>query len=162
MSDLNEFQEVLDFWFPDISFQKFWFDGSVDREITTRFSSFLYQAEEGVLQSWANHNLQSKLALIIVLDQFSRNIYRYYDFRKNDNLALPLAMSIIESYQDLELPIHQRVFVYLPLRHQRLTKFINIVISRLELINKKNLTDDELNIVIKFKRATERTHVIDT
>jgi uncharacterized protein (DUF924 family) len=81
-------EEVLSYWFPeeDISDtnretfgrqMQWWFGGGpeVDREISERFTDVLEQARRGELDSWAQ-TPRGRLALIVVLDQFSRNIYR--------------------------------------------------------------------------------------
>src|SRR4028118_410473 len=80
-------EEVLSYWFPqginDADFQtlrlqgKRWMAGGpeVDREITERFGEVLERARRGELDHWAD-TARGRLALIVVLDQFSRNIYR--------------------------------------------------------------------------------------
>ena len=80
-------EEVLSYWFPeDIDNAdpetlrrqgKRWMHGGpeVDREITERFGEVLERARRGELDHWAQ-TPRGRLALIIVLDQFSRNVYR--------------------------------------------------------------------------------------
>ena len=80
-------EEVLSYWFPeDINHAdpetlrrqgKRWMHGGpeVDREITERFGEVLERARRGELDHWAD-TPRGRLALIIVLDQFSRNVYR--------------------------------------------------------------------------------------
>jgi uncharacterized protein (DUF924 family) len=73
---MNMFDAVLEFWFEDIDPKQWWkVDADFDGLITKKFSKTLEQAARGELVSW---RLESKgrLAEIIVLDQFSRNIHR--------------------------------------------------------------------------------------
>lgn len=80
--------EVLSYWFPEEDlwsgdrerfgrWMRWWFAGGpeVDREITERFGPLLEQARNGELDHWAQ-TPRGRLALIVVLDQFSRNVYR--------------------------------------------------------------------------------------
>lgn len=53
-------EQVLDFWFPNNQFQKFWFDQSVDETVKERFEPLLHMAESGELNSWLNEH-DSKL-----------------------------------------------------------------------------------------------------
>jgi uncharacterized protein (DUF924 family) len=81
-------QEVLSYWFPEDDIfnadqqtlgrqMQWWFQGEpeVDTEISERFGEVLEQARRGELDHWAP-TARGRLALIVVLDQFSRNIYR--------------------------------------------------------------------------------------
>jgi len=109
---------VLEFWF-DPSHQKHWFavDPGFDAAIRAQFADRFADATQGRLEHWAS-TPQGWLALLIVLDQFSRNLYRH-DPRAwaQDLLAQRLAVwGIGESY-DRQLPPMQRVFAYMPLEH---------------------------------------------
>ncbi|RUL76621.1 DUF924 family protein [Dyella choica] len=114
----NEALAVLAFWF-DSTHHEFWFatDPAFDAEIRTRFADTLRLAEEGRLKHWAD-TPQGWLALLIVLDQFSRNLYRH-DARAwmQDLHAQRLALWGIEEGFDRQSPPLQRVFAYLPLEH---------------------------------------------
>src|SRR5262245_53673464 len=80
----EEFEEVLRFWFPQylsnehaVMVRQFewWFRGGADAAIGERFALPLERAIHGELDQWA-HEPRSRLALILVLDQFSRSLYR--------------------------------------------------------------------------------------
>ena len=68
--------EILQFWFEDIEHSR-WFkkDSDFDRELEQRFGDLLTQARNNQLDHWCD-TPRGSLALIIVLDQFSRNICR--------------------------------------------------------------------------------------
>jgi uncharacterized protein (DUF924 family) len=91
----------------------------VDREITERFGEVLEQARRGELDHWAEAP-RGRLALIIVLDQFSRNIYRGSPLSySQDEKALELALEGIDLGMDRELGAVERNFFWLP-RHRAL------------------------------------------
>ncbi len=122
-------EEVLSYWFPkdinDADLQtlrrqgKRWMAGGpeVDREITERFGEVLEQARRGELDHWAD-TPRGRLALIIVLDQFSRNIYRGSPLSySQDEKALKLALEGIDLGMDRELGAFERMFFWLPVGH---------------------------------------------
>ena len=110
--------DVLKFWFEDIE-HSCWFksDPEFDRGLEQRFGDLLKQACGDQLDHWCD-TPRGHLALIIVLDQFSRNIHRG-DARAfdADPKALQLTMDGIEIGLDEGLTLEQRSFFYLPLRH---------------------------------------------
>ncbi|MGN2245367.1 DUF924 family protein [Frateuria sp. GZRR35] len=111
-------QDVLDFWFADENAVR-WFvrDPQFDEVIRTRFGATLEAAIAGALDPWAL-TPHGWLALLIVLDQFSRNVYRG-DARAfaQDNRAQALVLEGLERRDDEALAPLQRVFAYLPLEH---------------------------------------------
>ncbi|GAB2587940.1 DUF924 domain-containing protein [Dyella jejuensis] len=109
---------VLEFWF-DPAHQKQWYaiNPQFDASIRERFATQLALAGAGKLGNWAA-TPSGWLALLIVLDQFSRNLYRE-DARawEHDSHAQQLALWGIEEGFDRQLPPIQRVFAYMPLEH---------------------------------------------
>lgn len=119
--------EVLEFWFgahpldPQVmlSMQPRWFqkNDAFDAELRTRFLPTIEAARAGRLDDWARQP-EGWLALIVVLDQFSRNAFRGQpDAFVADAQALRLALAGIERGDDQALPPLARVFCYLPLEH---------------------------------------------
>ncbi|HET6804310.1 MAG TPA: DUF924 family protein [Frateuria sp.] len=111
-------QDVLDFWFADENAVR-WFvrDAGFDRVVRERFGATLEAAAAGALDAWVL-TPHGWLALLIVLDQFSRNIYRG-DPRafEQDTRAQSLALEGLERRDDEALAPLERVFAYLPLEH---------------------------------------------
>ncbi|MGN2253009.1 DUF924 family protein [Frateuria sp. GZRe12] len=111
-------QDVLDFWFADEHTVR-WFvrDPGFDEVVRARFGPTLDAATTGALDLWAI-TPHGWLALLIVLDQFSRNIHRG-DARAfaQDNRAQSLALEGLERRDDEALTPLERVFAYLPLEH---------------------------------------------
>jgi uncharacterized protein (DUF924 family) len=115
---VDEAAEILTFWFEDIEHSR-WFlaDPEFDRQLSQRFRERLRQAKRGELDTWAE-TARGRLALILVLDQFSRNIHRgERQAFEADAQALSLTLEGIERKHDLELSLEERSFSYLPLRH---------------------------------------------
>lgn len=112
------YQLIIDFWFEEIDRSQ-WFkkDVEFDNLINSRFLDIHNKATKCELFSWRDSSL-GMLAEILVLDQFSRNMYR--DTPKAfayDSLALTLAQAVISGGHDLKLSPEQRVFVYMPFMH---------------------------------------------
>jgi len=106
------------FWFDEIE-HSCWFrkDPEFDRHLERRFGQVLAQARLGELDHWCD-SATGYLGLIVVLDQFSRNIYRDSpEAFAADAKALQLTLEAIDKDFDTELTLEQRSFVYLPLRH---------------------------------------------
>jgi uncharacterized protein (DUF924 family) len=96
-----------------------WFYGGpeVDREIAARFGGDLERARRGELDGWAE-TARDRLALIVLLDQFSRNVFRGTPLAfAQDQAAQRLAVSGLEASMDQELALHERMFFSLPLGH---------------------------------------------
>jgi uncharacterized protein (DUF924 family) len=110
--------EVLAFWFDPANHSE-WYAGhpEFDARIREDFAALVELAAQGKLTDWTVAP-PGWLALLIVLDQFPRNIYRH-DSRAwaHDLRAQRLALSGIEEGFDRQLPPIQRVFAYMPLEH---------------------------------------------
>jgi uncharacterized protein (DUF924 family) len=118
--------DVLEYWFgiessdpAALARQKqLWFSSSAtaDQQIAARFGPAVAAAGAGRLTGWAA-TPDSRLALIILLDQFSRNIYRgLAEAFDNDTRALALTIGGMADGMDQTLPPIQRVFFYMPRR----------------------------------------------
>jgi uncharacterized protein (DUF924 family) len=121
-------QVVLDFWFGDAltappeelgaHFERWFQSGNaLDQEIRERFGDWVQQAADGGLEDW-RETPEGALALIIVLDQFPRNIWRGQARAfAYDSMALKLSQDLIATGQDHRLHELQRVFAYMPHQH---------------------------------------------
>lgn len=117
--------EVLDFWFPagldrDEATHRAqimrWFRGGTNDEINERFVPTLDAAARGALDHWAA-TPRGRLALIIVLDQFSRAVYTDARAYANDEKAQRLAVEGLDRSEEHVLPVWERMFFVLPLGH---------------------------------------------
>ena len=115
---MEEANGVLDFWFGELSPEQ-WFkeDTALDKTIASRFSQLRAVAVRGELWPW-RATATGRLAEIIVLDQFSRNIYRNHpDAFSADNIALVLAQEAVSVEADKVLTPQQLAFLYMPFMH---------------------------------------------
>ncbi len=121
-------EEILDFWIGDAvssaeatkEKSKLWFRKSkeTDALLRDRFAETVEALANGLAEDWAARCVRARLAAIVALDQFSRNIYRGTPQSfANDARALKLALQAIDIDEHLELPVVEQVFLYLPLEH---------------------------------------------
>jgi len=117
--------EVLDFWFgrshsPEFGkVQKKWFkkDADFDAEVRSRFRQQYELAACGQLDSWQD-SPDNCLALILLLDQFPRNMFRGTPQAfATDSKALAIAEYAVNNKFDRELLTVQKWFIYLPFEH---------------------------------------------
>lgn len=115
---IDEAQALLDWWFDVLPPEKqFARDNDVDAEIRAKFGGLHAELSQGVPEAWLG-DTKSMLAAIIVLDQFSRNLFR--DNARafaNDVAALALTNAAIARGWDKELTPEERAFLYMPLMH---------------------------------------------
>jgi uncharacterized protein (DUF924 family) len=113
-------RDILEFWLGDATAPRAeWFrkDSSFDDAIRVRFGSAVEAAIDGAYESWRAEP-RGALALILLLDQFTRNIYR--DTPKafaGDARALSVAVGIVDAGNDRPMTPYERMFVYLPFEH---------------------------------------------
>lgn len=118
MTQTDIHQQVLAFWFHEIDPAQWWrVDAAFDSMIRNRFLATHEQAVRGELMDW-RRSPQGRLAEIIVLDQFSRNIWRNTARAfAHDLAALVLAQEAIAAHAHDALSPVERSFLYLPLMH---------------------------------------------
>jgi uncharacterized protein (DUF924 family) len=122
---MSQVNKILDFWFgkpEDTDYgkiRKFWFtkNPKFDQEVRSRFLPVYQQAAAGQLDEWQT-SPHSCLALIILLDQFPRNLFRSQPQAfATDSQALSLAQYAITQGFDQQLLPVQRWFIYMPFEH---------------------------------------------
>jgi uncharacterized protein (DUF924 family) len=120
-------RDVLQFWLPASlpapdamgALFKRWFDGGpeLDDEIRARFGVAVEEARAGALDAWAQSR-EGRIALVILLDQFSRNLYRGSAAAfATDAKARALALESLENGHYAESAPFERMFLTLPLGH---------------------------------------------
>jgi uncharacterized protein (DUF924 family) len=120
--------DVLDFWFgapgsPEHGTTRaLWFTKRADTDdlIRTRFGALIEAALHGELDDWAGEQCSPRgaLALIVVLDQFTRNAFRDTPLAfAGDDKALAVAASFVERGDERALALRERWFAYLPFEH---------------------------------------------
>lgn len=135
MTDRDHQDEVLDFWFRELTPQD-WFEAAerLDPLVTERFRELHAEASRGALDGWAE-TPRGRLALILVLDQFSRHIHRgSAGAFATDEKAQRLAIDGIASKMDEALCFSQRQFFYMPLMHAEDPAVQAISVERFEAL----------------------------
>lgn len=115
---MTEANEVLNFWFVECE-PRHWFQKNpdFDREIERRFYGVHRRACACELAHWRKRS-EGRLAEVLVLDQFSRNLYRDRpEAFTQDPLALALAQEAVAAGADESLEPMQRAFLYMPYMH---------------------------------------------
>jgi uncharacterized protein (DUF924 family) len=166
MSTNEGFEDVLRFWFSSrpsgdhaamVDQMGWWFRGGADSEIVERFPPLLDQAKRGDLDDWSR-SPRSRLALIIVLDQFSRTVHRgTAQAFAQDPKALTLALEGIENghYAALDNP-WEKTFFFLPLGHSEdLTNLERAVKLAEELVKD---APQEYRGMLEFSASQARGH----
>jgi uncharacterized protein (DUF924 family) len=158
-------EDVLRFWFPDqlgdqamiVHQWQRWFRGGANADIIERFSSLLEQAIRGELNSWSTEP-RSRLALIIVLDQFSRSIHRdTAQAFAQDWQACALALEGIDlgHYAALNTP-WEKTFFLLPLGHSEdLSNLERVVKLAEELVQE---SPQEYRALLQFSMEQANRH----
>lgn len=118
MDAVSLIKEILRFWFVECEQKQWWVkDPEFDSAVRERFGDLVVEAAAGKLDHWAE-SAEGARALIILLDQFTRNIYRgSAKAFEADEKARTIARSAIARGFDKGLNSHERNFMYLPLEH---------------------------------------------
>lgn len=159
-----QYQQVLQFWFKELD-TKDWFrkDDGLDQLIQAQFGQVLDAAAACELYKWRS-TPDGRLAEVIVLDQFSRNIYR--DSPKafaQDALALALAQEAVAIGADMALPVSQRAFLYMPYMHSESALIHEQAIKLFEqagLENNLGFEKRHLAIIQRFGRYPHRNAIL--
>jgi uncharacterized protein (DUF924 family) len=147
------YEEVLTFWFEEIEPALWWKkDASFDALLIERFSALHARACRCELYAWRSEP-GGRLAEIIVLDQFSRNMFRDSALAfANDALALALSQEAVACGADAALSAVQKSFLYMPYMHSESLEIHEIAV---ELYAKEGLQNN-LDFEIKHKNIIER------
>ena len=149
----NEYREIILFWFDEIEPADWWRKNEdFDAMLCERFSEFHARASRCELYTWRDEP-QGRLAEIIILDQFSRNMFRNSPLAfANDALALALAQEAIAGGGDQALEPIQRSFMYLPYMHSESLEIHEVAVG----LYRDNGIANNLEFEHKHKRIIER------
>ncbi|WMW81949.1 DUF924 family protein [Undibacterium cyanobacteriorum] len=147
------FQEVIDFWFKEIDSKQWWrVDPAFDQLIAQRFGATLNAAAAGELSAWREQPY-GRLAEIIVLDQFSRNVYRGTARAfTQDTMAVVLTQEALRQGADQVMSAIERNFMYMPLMHSE-SKQIHVFAEQLF---KERAPQANYEFELKHKRIIDR------
>ncbi|MBS0315870.1 MAG: DUF924 domain-containing protein [Proteobacteria bacterium] len=178
LADPRHAQAILDYWFadglalgwPSRDLDPLWFGGGEqqDREIRERFGPWVECALDGGLQSWEAEPdgerlggpvpSKRRLALILLLDQFSRNLHRGTARAfAGDARAERLVGEMLAQHADERLPWVARVFVYMPLMHAEILALQRECVRRFEALATE--VPASLKATIAGNLSFARTHL---
>lgn len=181
-SDRENIEEILRFWFGDLksagdldaSKMKLWWagGGAIDAEIKASFGGLVDQALARGLTRWSE-SPRGSLALVILLDQFTRNVGRGTAAAfAGDNLALEVCLGAVERGFDRHLRLVERSFLYMPMMHAENRDVAGRSIETFEALSKEiaalgghypdflSHAVTHAKIVLRFGRYPHRNEVL--
>lgn len=158
------YEEILGFWFEETEPSQWWKkDEDFDRSLIQRFSDIHAKAARCELFDW-RVTPRGRLAEIIVLDQFSRNMFRGSPLAfVNDCLGLALAQEAVSAKADETLSPVQRSFLYMPYMHSESLKIHEIAVDLFQRNGIKGNLDFEIkhkSIIERFGRYPHRNSIL--
>jgi len=181
---MDKVTEILHYWFgdgaenslPSKERTTLWFGGdpSVDAEIKSKFYQDYVKAAADAYSDW-EQDARGVLALIILIDQFSRHIYRNTSQAFDcDRKALNLCLKGIEQQFDHKLSLIERAFFYLPLMHSESMEMQMLSLRAYKMLlslsfpevrpifqNFLNYASQHQEIIAKFGRFPHRNQVLE-
>jgi uncharacterized protein (DUF924 family) len=170
---VNDFEDVLGFWFGPLDEQghadaahvsRWWKkDAAFDAEVQTRFGALHEAVVRGDRDLWLT-TPRGRLAFIVVLDQFSRNMFR--DSARafaGDARALEAAREGIATGADRQLAAHERGFMYMPLMHSESLEAQDRCVELFEAANdagSAKYAERHRDIIRRFGRFPHRNAVL--
>ncbi len=147
------YQQIISFWFEELEPSARWKkDDAFDALLVGRFSDIHARATRCELFEWRKEP-EGRLAEIIVLDQFSRNMFRNSALAfAHDAMSLALAQEAIAAGADKPLSAAQRCFLYMPYMHSESLIIHEVAVE----LFRKNGIESNLEFEIKHKTIIER------
>lgn len=156
---------IIQFWFNELN-EKDWFsaDTKLDNLIRERFLEIYQKAAAGELYTWRESE-EGRLAEIIILDQFSRNIFRGHGKAyATDDMALVLAQEAIANEADNKLPTKYKAFMYMPYMHSESKLIHEIAVKLFSQPGLESNLDYEMkhkSIIDRFGQFPHRNKVLN-
>lgn len=173
--DVKIIDKILNFWFEKIPNFSMWFDNGreYDNIIKQQFSKILEDAEEGNLLHWLSHH-KSYLAYIILMDQFSRHIYRDTSKAYHNDKKVLLFTEMGFWMHESKLNAYEKMFALMPYQHsedisdQRLgVHILKDLIKNEKNLKEKNILkkalfhqENHLKVIEKFNRFPKRNEFL--
>ena len=158
------YNDVIQFWFEEIDPKQRWIkDPKFDALIAQRFGDLYEKAAKGELKFWRK-NAKGALAEIIILDQFSRNIFRDTpNAFATDELALQAAEEAIANGLDREINKTHLCFLYMPFMHSESREVHEIAVNLFNIAGIESFYNYELRhkaIIDRFGRYPHRNEIL--
>lgn len=157
-------EDILNFWFEEIDDSKWWTkDPAFDQTIRERFSEIHQEAKQSALFSWRN-SAEGRLAEIIVLDQFSRNMFRDKpEAFAQDPLALALSQEAVRLGLHKSMDSAKNLFLVMPYMHSESLAVHNEALQVFEDLKRPGNLEFEhkhRNIIARFGRYPHRNKIL--
>lgn len=154
---------VLDFWYIENGEDQWWAGGGAfDADVRIRFANTLIAAEKSELWHWRS-TPQGRVAEIIVLDQFSRQLYRRSGRAfASDALALALAQEIIGQGLDAQLSHDEKYFAFMPYMHSESLAVHDVAMGLFETLGEKPFSFEKRHreVIERFGRYPKRNEAM--
>ncbi len=147
------YQQILDFWFVETKPESWWSgDPGFDALVRDRYAELLERASRSELDEW-RRAAKGRLAEILVLDQFSRNIHRGTARAfAQDPMALALAQEAISAGAPSQLGPVERSFLYMPFMHSE----SRVIHETAERLFRENGNEDNHTFELRHKAIIDR------
>ena len=172
-------ESILTFWFgPDVESvsqerARRWFSSNPanDREIAQRFGKLYKAAAKGAFREWCTRP-RGRLALVILLDQFSRNLNRESPLAwAQDAVCQELAIEGVELGQDMALAPAETIFLYMPFQHSEIREHQDRSVELYQALSERYPTSKLVRgslesaeyhreLVVKFGRFPHRNRIL--
>ena len=166
LMSVDKEQEILDFWFNEIE-RADWYrkDDAFDAQMRSRFLDDVERALAGALNDWAQKP-EGRLALILLLDQMTRNLFR--DTPRafaGDAAALALSQAALQDGQlEKEDDVFRRIFTLMPLMHSEdlaVQQQSVALFARYGDENSRDYAQQHLEVIEKYGRFPHRNAILD-
>ncbi|KTD11427.1 DUF924 family protein [Legionella jamestowniensis] len=160
-----DFNTILNFWFKELTPEQWWKkDAKLDETIKNQFLKIHQQAAAGELFSW-RHTACGCLAEVIILDQFSRHLYRKSPLSfAFDGMALVLAQEAIRRKFNQQMTVSHRTFLYMPFMHSESPAIQDIsleLFSEPGLEEQRSYAQQHAEIIKRFGRFPHRNTILN-
>ena len=166
LSNEKSIHAILVFWFEEISPES-WFkkDALFDDMLMQKFGRTLEKALAGQLDKWAQ-NKDGRLALILLLDQMTRNIFRNTPKAfSGDEIACALSLrSVADGFLETEKNVHKRQFFLMPMMHSEDLDIQKQSLPLFKALTSENTYDYAIrhhDIIERFGRFPHRNHILN-
>jgi len=156
--------DVLTFWFDKLG-RPGWFaqDAAIGEEIRTRFAPLIREVNGRSIEESIS-SPDHVLASLIVLDQFTRNVYRSTPQAfAYDELARAIARLAIALHIDQRVPLERRIFIYLPFEHSEALADQLRAVELIEVLGDAEYTryaEAHRDVVARFGRFPHRNEIL--
>ncbi len=166
----EDYETIIEFWLGDVAAPaaelerrgRIWFsaDSELDKEIKKRFGGLIERRSDGVVAGW-RATPRGRLGLIILLDQFSRNIHRGTEKAfAFDQEALELSRSGIDAGMDQGLEALERMYFYMPFQHAENREIQECSVVLFETLARSSPAHQRSFFELSLKHAREHQNLI--